>query len=73
MMGPNMALDGQSAERRKGARAFRNTRKSLLERHVQVSRICCPICCFPLQPVALSFLTGGELLHERGGDVRPLA
>lgn len=64
-----MALDGQSAERRKGARAFRNTRKSLLERHVQVSRI----CCFPLQPVALSFLTGGELLHERGGDVRPLA
>ena len=62
-----MALDVQSAESRKGARAFRNTRKSLLERDVQVPRICCPICCFPLQPVALSFLPGGNCYMKGAG------
>ena len=60
-MGPITAVDGQSAESRKAKRSETRANRSLKDMS-RYHTVYCPICCFPLQPVALSFLPGGTLI-----------
>ena len=61
-----MVLDGQSAESREAKRSGTRANRSWKDMS-RYHGVCCPICCFPLQPVALSFLPGGNSYMKGAG------